>query len=321
MTGTVMITGGLGYIGGRLAHHLAQTTSVSLRIGTRNLDTALPSWVKRENLIRLDLMSDEDLDSACRGTKCVIHLAALNEIDSAAEPERALLVNGVGALRLLRAAERAGVERFIYFSTAHVYGAPLAGTITEQTLPRSVHPYAISHRVAEDFVLAAHDRKALVGVVLRLSNSLGAPVRPEVNRWTLLGNDLCRQAVVAKELRLRSSGMQRRDFISLSDVGRAVMHFLDLPRVDCRDGLFNLGGGCSLRVIELAERIAHRCGEVLGYVPGIVKPQAAADEIDEPLLYKIDKLRATGFDLSGDLDGEIDATLRFCRSYFGGEAQ
>ena len=54
--------------------------------------------------------------------------AALNDTACLADPLLALHVNTGGTLRLLRAAERAGVERFLYVSTAHVYGAPLAGT-------------------------------------------------------------------------------------------------------------------------------------------------------------------------------------------------
>ncbi len=47
---------------------------------------------------------------------------------------------------------------------------------------------------AEDYVLAAHGNGLLGGIVLRLSNALGAPADPGVNAWTLIANDLCRQA-------------------------------------------------------------------------------------------------------------------------------
>ena len=122
------------------------------------------------------------------------------------------------------------VERFIYFSTAHIYGAPLEGTITEKSLPSPVHPYAITHRAAEDYVIAAAKQKRIQGTVLRLSNSFGAPVSPHVNRWTLLANDLCRQAVEKGTITLRSNGCQYRDFICLTDVEEVMAKMLTNPK-------------------------------------------------------------------------------------------
>lgn len=317
MSGAILLTGGMGYVGGRIAQVLAEQTNNSLRIASRAPPAQRPAWLARGEMVAMDLFNDEDLQKACRGAECVVHFAAMNEIDCTQDPQQALKVNGLGTLRLLQAAQSMGVERFIYFSTAHVYGAPLAGDISEELLPRPVHPYAITHRTAEDFVLAAHDSGALTGIVVRLSNGLGAPAHPDVNRWTLIGNDLCRLAVQFGELRLRSSGMQRRDFVALADVAAAVLHLLGLPRAECGNGLFNLGGARPIRIIDLANLIADRCGEVLGYVPLIVRPQPNADEMDMPLNYRIDKLLATGFKLRGNLDEEIDATLRLCRQHFG----
>src|ERR1051326_4797952 len=226
MNESILITGGLGYVGGRIARALAEQTDFALLLGTRHSKLPKPAWLKRGSVIPLDVTGGQALHDVWKGVRFVLHLAAMNEIESAKDPAGAVTVNTLGTLKLVQAAERAGVERFIYFSTAHVYGVPLAGSITEATLPRPVHPYAMTHRAAEDFVLAAHDRKTMGGLVLRLSNGFGAPIRPEVNRWTLLVNDLCRQAVTARKLVLQSSGLQQRDFVTLSDVARAVLHCL-----------------------------------------------------------------------------------------------
>ena len=317
MSDIVLITGGLGYVGGRVSRYLADNTDYKLRITTRQNEAQVPEWLRNGGMIHADLISEKDLKMACAGVRYIVHLAALNEIESYTNPELALTVNGLGSLNLLRTAEKAGVERFIYFSTAHVYGAPLQGIITEETLPRPVHPYAITHRTAEDFVLAAHDRDTLTGIVLRLSNGFGAPVRPDVDRWTLLVNDLCRQAVTTRKLVLRSAGFQKRDFITLSDVSRAVSHFLSLPVDQCGGGLFNLGGECSLRIIDMVELIAERCYEVLGFKPEIIRPESLSHEPSTMLEYSIKKLKSTGFVLNKNMNTEIDATLLFCQNEFG----
>ena len=317
MTDVVLITGGLGYVGGRIAQALAQCGKHRLRLSTHRPDCTPPVWLSTAEVVSLDVTRDADFDQACKGITGIVHLAAINEQDCVADPQRALLVNGLGTLKLLQAALRAGVERFIYLSTAHVYGAPLAGTITENSLPRPTHPYAITHHIAEEFVLAAHAQRTLTGIVLRMSNSFGAPTHANIERWELIVNDLCRQAVTQKQLVLRSSGLQRRDFVTLSDAGRAIDHLLHLPAAACSDGLFNLGGDCTRAIIELAERIAERCATTLGFRPAIQRPQPAAGETGNTLDYRFDKLKATGFAVHGGMDAEIDATLRLCEKTFG----
>src|SRR5512136_351404 len=317
MTSEVLITGGLGYLGGRIARALASSSRFSVLVTTRRGECPPLPWLPRDRCRRMDLDDDRQVKEACEGVDAVIHLAAFNEVDSAADPRRALRVNGEGTLRLLEAATAAEVGRFIYLSTAHVYGSPLAGRITEATVPRPVHPYAITHRVAEDFVLAARFRGSPEGIVVRLSNGIGAPVLPEVNRWTLVGNDLCRQAVTDHALVLKTPGLQERDFICLSDVARGVEHLLGLDAGASGDGIFNLGGERSMTILALAGLIRERCGKVLGFTPQLHAPPPGGDPSGKPLDYSIDRLKATGFRLEGRLEDEIDATLAFCREHFG----
>jgi len=318
MSSTILVTGGLGYLGGRIAVAIVGQTGCQVRLASRKPGPA-PPWLPQAQTVAMDVLEPTSLAAALEGVQTVVHLAAMNENECVVNPEQALRVNTLGTLHLLQAAIRAGVERFIYFSTAHVYGAPLVGQITEQTLPRPVHPYAITHRAAEDYVLAAHDQRHITGLVVRLSNGFGAPTHANVDRWTLLANDLCRQAAQTRKLALRSSGLQQRDFITLHDVGRAVCHLLVLPRIACGDGLFNLGGGASMTVWAIAQRIAARCKATLGFAPAILRPEPSAAEAELELYYDSGKLKRTGFGLTGDIDLEIDATLQLCAQAFGAE--
>lgn len=312
---TVLVTGGLGYLGGRLAQRLATIPEICPRLSSRRSHETRPAWLCRGEIVPLDLASEASIASACRSVDAVVHLAAMNEIDSAKYPTAAIDVNVIGTLRLLEGARLAGVGRFLYMSTAHVYGAPLAGTITESTLPRPVHPYAITHRAAEDFVLANERKESFHGIVIRLSNGIGAPAHADIDRWSLVGNDLCRQAIETGQIVLKSAGLQRRDFVPLADVCDAVVHLLAVDASRVPGGIVNLGGGLSLRIIDVAERIAGRCEALLGFRPRIVRPEAA-NETSLELDYRIDRLRATGFAPAGNLDEEIDRTLSFCANAF-----
>jgi UDP-glucose 4-epimerase len=311
MSRVVLVTGGFGYLGGRIAEQIANLADTEVRLASRKT-CPTPQWLPCAQTVVLDVLEPASLAAALAGVHTVVHLAALNENECLVDPVKALQVNTLGTLHLLRAAIEAGVERFVYFSTAHVYGAPLVGHITEQTLPRPLHPYAITHRAAEDFLLAAHDQKRITGLVVRLSNGFGAPMHADVDRWTLLVNDLCREVVQTRKLTLRSAGLQQRDFITLHDVGRAACHLLALPHSACDDGLFNLGGDASQTVWEMVQRIALRCRATLGFEPEIVRPQPGGYEKTVSLRYDMSKLKRTGFELNGDVDAEIDRTLRLC---------
>lgn len=313
----VLITGGTGYVGARVAQELSTRADLDIVLGSRKAQRA-PTWLPNAAVIAMDWCSSSSLSDACQGVDVVLHLAAMNEIDCARDPVAALEANGVYSVRLLEAAKAGRITRFIYLSTAHVYGAPLAGRIDEAMLPRPRHPYATSHRAAEDAVLAAHDDGKLTGLVLRLSNGFGAPAHPDVNRWTLLVNDLCRQAVTERRLTLRSAGFQRRDFVTLQDVGRVFSHVLDLSNEQVGDGIFNVGGAWAPRIIDMVEAIQARCTVVLGFTPDIIRPEPTASEVTLPLDFRIDKLLATGFELLGNNTEEIDATLSLCRDAFGG---
>ncbi len=101
MSGVVLITGAFGYVGGRTARFLSESTDISLRLGTRTTRAA-PAWARGASVVETDFASPGSLYKACRGVTAVVHLAALNEIDSAADPEKALIVNTLGTLRLVR---------------------------------------------------------------------------------------------------------------------------------------------------------------------------------------------------------------------------
>lgn len=265
----------------------------------------------------VDWNDDYALQQICNGVDVVIQAAGMNAQDCATDPIAALEVNGLATARLLEAARRTGVRRFVYLSTAHVYANPLVGIISEDTCPRNLHPYATSHLAGENVVLSANERGVIEGVVLRLSNAFGAPMHKKVNCWMLLVNDLCRQAVTERRLTLLTAGLQRRDFVTLEDFARALSYVIDLHKEQLGNGIFNVGGNWAPRVIDMVELIQSRCFIVLGFTPDIIRPEPAEGVVPLDLDYRTDRLLASGFKLSENVEAEIDASLIFCRKAFG----
>lgn len=311
----VLITGGFGLIGGRLALHLQQA-GMQIVLGTRQARPS-PDWLPEAEVVTTNWCYTDALTTICRQVDVVIHTAGMNAQDCSVDPATALEFNGLATARLVDAATRAAVKRFIYLSTAHTYASPLSGIITEDTCPRNLHPYATSHLAGENVLLHASKRqKKLEGIVLRLSNAFGAPVHKDVNCWMLLVNDLCKQAVTTGKLVLRSDGSQQRDFITLKDTVRCIEHFVSLPFLQCSDGLFNLGGERTQSVLEMTQLVAARCRVVLGFIPHIERLKTSLEDSAMPLSYRIDKLKSTGFSLQGHYQDEIDETLSLCQMVF-----
>lgn len=312
----ILITGGYGFVGGRIAQHL-QLAGHQIVLGTRK-ETNSSDWLPYAEIVTTNWHDTHSLIKICYGIDVVIHAAGMNSQECAADPAAALEFNGLTTARLVAAAVRAGVKRFVYLSSAHVYASPLVDIITESTSPHNPHAYATSHLAGENALLSAKLSGEIEGIVLRLSNAFGAPAHMNVNCWMLLVNELCRQAVTSGKLVMRTDGLQQRDFITLQDVARCVEHVIELPAMACRDGLFNLGGGIGRSVYEMTQLVATRCGFVLGFIPNIERPLPITEESSKILKYSVAKLESTGFCLQGCYEYEIDATLSMCRKAFGG---
>lgn len=305
----ILVTGGYGFVGGRLVRALSAQHKII--VSTRNLlsDEQRLQHGNVEQVIHESLLTEGTFPKDC---DTVIHLAALNEKDSLTQPSEALRVNTDETRMILVQAIQNTVRHFIFFSTAHIYGSPLQGTITEETLPVPVHPYAITHKAAEDYVIAANNAGKISGTVIRLSNSFGAPVLPTVNRWTLLVNDLCRQAIEKKKLVLFSNGCQYRDFVCLADVENAIEQIVSQSPT----GIYNLGSGKAVRVIDMAEQIASVYEELFGEKITIELPGESIPSEEPALYYSVEKLKALGISISNDVKKEIKDMLLFCKQHF-----
>lgn len=311
----ILVTGAFGLLGGRLAQYLAAQPDVQVLLGTRQ-EVSAASWLPGATVVRTPWNTADDLGPLCTKVDAIVHVARMNAQDCAANPVAALEFNAVATARLLMAAAAQGVQRFVYVSTAHVYGSPLQGLITEATPAVSLHPYATSHRAGEDVVRSASFRKEIEGVVIRLSNSFGVPTHKEVNCWMLLIPDLCRQAVTMRRMALQSSGLQRRNFLPMPDACRAIAHLLQVPMSALSGDVVNVGGDWTPAVWEVATLIQSRCESVLGFRPELTRIEPAQGETSADLQYRCDVLRNSGFRPVTDQVEEIDRLLMFCRTAF-----
>jgi len=310
----ILITGGTGFVGGRLADKLV-TSGYDVLLGTRN-GSEKYDWLTN---VKIDKIAWEDpgsLQKLCSGVNVVVHAAGMNAGDCASDPQAAHVFNGDSTGRLAVAAARAHVENLIYLSTAHVYRNPLLGLIDEHTLPENTHPYATSKLAGEFAAMEAGRLGTLKVSVLRLSNVFGKPMHRSVNCWMLVVQDLCRQAVQKKRMILRNAD-QKRDFVAMSEVCSLVDQLIVDNCIEKQEGIFNLGSGVSQSVLEIANLIRVRCIELLSFEPEIAFSDLPCHNT-AALHYRTDKLSSIGLRVDKTAAiSELDNLILFCEREFG----
>jgi UDP-glucose 4-epimerase len=312
---TILVTGGLGCLGSHLCKYLLNC-GYTVIIGTSRKDAELPSELVGGTLAYIDFFDINILNKACHSVDYVVHLATVNAQKSQEDPHLAIKVNGLGTLNLIQASASQNISYFLYFSTAHIYGSPLVGVIDEATLPKPSHPYSITHRLAEDFLLESINSEKIRGAIFRLSNSIGKPSSIDTNCWTLFVNDICRQAIESKSITIKSNSLIERDFIPVSSVCSIVNYFL-VNRPYSEFPVYNIGSGNAYSLLDIANLVIQRCNVLYGFLPELVVNESIK-LAHTPLCFKIDKvIGELGWEFSSDLIPVIDEVLEYSQLEFG----
>ena len=256
---TILVTGGAGAIGSRLVRQLVPQHQVLV------LDDLSSGFIEnlRDLQVRFwrgSIVDEEILREvfAARPT-VVFHLAAnfanQNSVDY---PQKDLLVNGMGTLKVLQHATDAGVRRFIYSSSSCVYGdvtgeVPLSESIREFSLDT---PYAVTKLLGEQYVRFFHEHHRLPTVILRFFNSYGPGEYPGKYR-NVIPNFMYR-ALTGQPLVVTGTGRRLATLPSSATPWRHyAWRWTRRPRLG---GTFNVGSGRETSVRELAEMILEVCG-------------------------------------------------------------
>ena len=230
----LLITGGAGFIGGNLVHHVADHTSDTVTVldaltyaGNRASLDGLPK--DRVTFVEGDIANPDLVDSLVKQADAVIHLAAESHNDnSLSDPSPFLRTNLEGTFTLLEAVRRHDV-RFHHVSTDEVYGDLPLGTperFTEHTPYNPSSPYSAT-KAGSDLLVRAWVRSfGVAATISNCSNNYGP--RQHVEKF------IPRQItnlIDGIRPRLYGAGANVRDWIHVDDHNRAVLDILDRGRI------------------------------------------------------------------------------------------
>jgi UDP-glucose 4-epimerase len=186
-------------------------------------------------------------------------------------------------------------------------------TLTEDMRPQPRSAYAIS-RLASEHVTAGLAGGVYELVILRLSNSVGAPLHPSVDRWSLVANDLARQGALDGRLALRTAGVQWRDFVALDDVCAAIASAARTNDTGLAPGTYNLGSGQARTVLDLAHLVQDAFEQRTGRRPPLDAPAPPPEsERDAPYHVSVKRLAGAGVTpAAAPLENAVSETVGFC---------
>ena len=267
-----VVTGGAGFIGSNLVDKLIEEGHEVIVFD--NLSTG-----KRENLnpkatlVLLDISADSYpilAESVLEGVDTVFHCAALARVQpSIVNPLPSNRVNVDGTLKLLCAANNAGVRRVVYSASSSAYGdtpmPPTGYKETNKTNPLS--PYGLQKLIGEQYCKLFHDVYEVETVSLRYFNVFGERQVLE-GAYSLVMGIFANQRLNDKALTINGDGEQKRDFTYVGDVVNANILAATSTKVGSGE-VINIGAGNNRSVNQIADLI----GGPKEYRDPILEPQ------------------------------------------------
>ncbi|MDO9565039.1 MAG: UDP-glucose 4-epimerase GalE [Bradyrhizobium sp.] len=270
---TVLVTGGAGYIGSHTVHALAEAGESVVVID--NLSTGFSAFVPEGVPLFIGDAGDENLVEgviAAHDVKSIVHFAGSVVVPESMRDPLAYYRNNTMTTRsLLNAAVKCGVNRFIFSSTAAVYGNPDQVPVPESAPTRPLSPYGSSKLMTE---IMLHDTAAAHGmnyVALRYFNVAGADPQARIGLATVGATHLLKIAVEAATGQRAKvdvfgtdyptpDGSCVRDFIHVSDLAQAHGAALTYLRGGGTSATLNCGYGRGYSVLETIEAVRRVSG-------------------------------------------------------------
>jgi UDP-glucose 4-epimerase len=283
----ILVTGGAGYIGSHMVQALAERGEDVVVLD--NLSTGFWWAIAPEaKLIEGDIGDEALLDRVMAEHRfdAVVHFAGSIVVpDSVTDPLGYYLNNTVKSRMLMACAVKAGIPRFIFSSTAAVYGNPATQPVFEDAPPAPISPYGSSKLMTEWMLKDAHAAYGLQFIALRYFNVAGGDPQGRIGQSTPRATHLIKvacQAALGQRDHLEvfvtdyptPDGTCLRDYIHVSDLIGAHVDALSHLRRGGESGIFNCGYGKGYSVREVIEAVERVNGAKLPVTYG---PRRAGD--------------------------------------------
>jgi UDP-glucose 4-epimerase len=270
----ILVTGGAGYIGSHVVRQLSEAghdVIVYDRLSTGHTD----ALIYNEKLIVGDLADQKKLAQVFQtySIQAVLHFAAsIVPSDSVTNPLAYYSNNTVNTLNLINACVLHKVTRFVFSSTAAVYGELKSGIASEDDITKPINPYGTSKLMSEWILRDAAKAHGLHYVILRYFNVAGADIKARMGQRTPNATHLikvCCQAALGLRENIAiygtnyptKDGTGVRDYIHIEDLAFAHLDALNYLEDGRQPSVtLNVGYGHGSSVWEVIETVKQISG-------------------------------------------------------------
>lgn len=252
----VLVTGGAGFIGAHLVRALiAQNVAVRVLDNLSSGNVAnLSGLGKKLDFVEGDIRNAVACRNACRDIDVVFHLAALVSVpQSVADPIQSDAINSGGTLNLLIAARDQRVKRFVFSSSAAVYGDTDVIPTDESVLPNPLSPYGVQKLTGESYTRLFANLYNIETICLRYFNVYGPGQSPH-SAYAAAVPRFLTALLSGRTLSVYGDGEQTRDFCAVGDVVAANLLAATTSRQEVIGRVVNIA--CGER-ISLNTLLAH----------------------------------------------------------------
>ncbi|HSZ46040.1 MAG TPA: NAD-dependent epimerase/dehydratase family protein [Streptosporangiaceae bacterium] len=252
----VLVTGGAGFIGSHLTDDLLARGDTVAAID--DLSAGRPGRLDgRAALHKLTVADRDDVETIAREFRpeLICHLAAQIDVRaSVSQPAADAEANVVGTVNVLEAARAVGA-RVLFASTGGVlYGRDAPIPSLEDVLPLPESPYGVAKHCAEQYIMLYNRLHGTSHTVLRFANVYGPRQDPAGEAGVVA--IFCAQVLAGERLTIYGDGRQTRDYVYIADAVAAFLEAADRGR----PGIWNIGSGTEVSVLELASVISEVSG-------------------------------------------------------------
>ncbi len=246
----VLVTGGAGFIPSHIVDMLVEkgakvTVVDDLSAGKMS---NLHKSIKKIKFVNASILDAKKMDKVVRDNQIIFHLAANADVPrSVNDPKYDFDTNIVGSFNLLKSAVDANIEKFIFASSAAVYGNPVYTPMDEKHPTNPISPYGASKLAIEILGRAYLSTYKLPFVTMRIFNTYGER-QPRYVMYDLL-RKLYKDS---SKLEVLGTGYQVRDYSYVYDTARAFI--LAAEKGEAGE-IYNIAGGNPVSIRDVVKRI------------------------------------------------------------------
>ena len=307
----VLVTGGAGFIGSHTAERFAREgyevrVLDDLSSGLR--ENCAADWT----LIEEDVRDARAVADAVAGCEVVVHLAAFTSVPESFERHGDCFATNVrGTVHVLDACVEHGVRKLVFASSSAVYSALPEAPKREAECPDPISPYGVSKLEGEHLLEVWRDTRGLASAALRFFNVYG-PRQAADSDYAAAVPIFAERGLRGDRLTIYGDGQQTRDFVFVADVAEAIFR----AGTGEAAGVFNVGTGRQISVLELADTLAKLTGGPADHA--FEAPRAG--DVRSSTADVSQTRKALGWEPGWSLERGLAATVDWYREKLGADA-